>query len=148
MHELLALFLLHATPPLLVLITTSFSIIMRKSPALHATPSAAGSARGLGPVPLALLPPIPLYRRLLRTHRKFLPTDMRVLGDQYIKDEFRLHKNVDNPMHIVCLTWFVFIMADKLTPRSAFLLSGNCMHKKSRVTNGRERKLIKPRLTK
>ncbi|GAB7353868.1 hypothetical protein MBLNU459_g4227t2 [Dothideomycetes sp. NU459] len=56
---------------------------------------------GLKPVPLALLPPIPLYRRLLRSHRKHLPTEMRLLGDEYIKSEFRAHRNIDNPVHIV-----------------------------------------------
>jgi hypothetical protein len=28
---------------------------------------------------------------------------MRLLGDQYIKAEFRAHRNVENPVHIVCL---------------------------------------------
>jgi hypothetical protein len=50
--------------------------------------------------PLALLPPIPLYRRILRAHRK-LPNDHRVLGDLYVKSEFRAHRDVDNPAHIV-----------------------------------------------
>lgn len=67
----------------------------------HATPTAVGSTRGLKPAPLALLPPIPLYRRLFRTHRKFLPKEMRLLGDEYIKSEFRAHQNIENPMHIV-----------------------------------------------
>lgn len=58
-----------------------------------------GGQRGL-----ALLPPIPLYRRLLRAHRKFLPNrEMRVLGDQYVRGEFRAHREVENPVHIVCL---------------------------------------------
>lgn len=51
----------------------------------------------------ALLPPIPLYRRLLRAHRKHLPVEMRLLGDEYIKAEFRAHQKVDNPAHLVCL---------------------------------------------
>lgn len=50
---------------------------------------------------MALLPPIPLYRRLLRAHRKHLPSEMRVLGDEYIKAEFRAHRTVDNPAHLV-----------------------------------------------
>lgn len=50
-----------------------------------------------------LLPPIPLYRRILRTHRYRLGPDERVLGDQYIKSEFRAHRNVENPVHIVCI---------------------------------------------
>ncbi|EGR50783.1 hypothetical protein MKX07_001013 [Trichoderma sp. CBMAI-0711] len=56
---------------------------------------------GLRPKPMALLPPIPLYRRLLRAHRKHLPPDMRVLGDEYVKAEFRAHRNVDNPAHLI-----------------------------------------------
>ena len=52
-------------------------------------------------MPMALLPPIPLYRRLLRSHRKYLDPEMRVLGDQYIKSEFKAHQKIDNPVHIV-----------------------------------------------
>ncbi|KAL5346932.1 hypothetical protein ACLOAV_008075 [Pseudogymnoascus australis] len=51
--------------------------------------------------PSALLPPIPLYRRLLRAHRRCLPSEMRVLGDEYVKGEFRAHREVENPMHII-----------------------------------------------
>lgn len=69
---------------------------------LLANPTAVGTTNGLKPATLALLPPIPLYRRLLRAHRKHLPHQMQVLGDEYVKSEFRAHRNVDNPMHIVC----------------------------------------------
>ncbi|CAO1621364.1 unnamed protein product [Sympodiomycopsis kandeliae] len=48
-----------------------------------------------------LLPPIPLYRRLLRAHRNVLSYEMRSLGDNYLKDEFKRHKKVDNPLQIV-----------------------------------------------
>ncbi|GLB44877.1 putative ACN9-domain-containing protein [Lyophyllum shimeji] len=48
----------------------------------------------------ALLPPIPLYRRLLRAHR-FFPREMRGLGDEYVKAEFRRHREVTNPVHIM-----------------------------------------------
>ena len=51
--------------------------------------------------PLALLPPIPLYRRLLRIHRKKLEPEPRLFGDTYVKAEFRRHKDVENPLHIV-----------------------------------------------
>jgi hypothetical protein len=27
---------------------------------------------------------------------------MRLLGDEYIKSEFRAHRDVENPVHIVC----------------------------------------------
>ncbi len=48
-----------------------------------------------------LLPPQQLYRRLLRAHRTRLNAEMRSLGDNYIKDEFRRHQNIDNPLQIV-----------------------------------------------
>ncbi|MCJ1374835.1 acetate non-utilizing protein 9 [Loxospora ochrophaea] len=74
---------------------------MRISSRLLALPTDAGSTAGLKPAPIALLPPIPLYRRVLRGHRKFLPREMRLLGDEYVKSEFRAHRNVENPVHII-----------------------------------------------
>ncbi|KAF8856941.1 ACN9-domain-containing protein [Acephala macrosclerotiorum] len=68
---------------------------------LLATPTMAGAAKGLKPAPLALLPPIPLYRRLLRAHRKHLPREMRLMGDEYVKSEFRAHRDTENPVHII-----------------------------------------------
>jgi len=47
-----------------------------------------------------LLPPIPLYRRILRAHRA-LPHEMRSLGDDYVRAEFRRHKDVTNPVYIM-----------------------------------------------
>ncbi|KAH6895114.1 hypothetical protein B0T10DRAFT_477095 [Thelonectria olida] len=61
----------------------------------------AATRGGLRPNQVALLPPMHLYRRLLRAHRKHLPAEMRLLGDEYIKAEFRAHKNVDNPAHMI-----------------------------------------------
>ncbi|WVQ69921.1 acetate non-utilizing protein 9, mitochondrial [Kwoniella botswanensis] len=49
---------------------------------------------------IQLIPPIPLYRRLLRAHRT-LPPEMRFMGDSYIKSEFRLTRSTDNPLHII-----------------------------------------------
>ncbi|KAG9018141.1 acetate non-utilizing protein 9 [Tulasnella sp. 427] len=48
----------------------------------------------------SLLPPLPLYRRILRAHR-ILPLEMRVLGDDYVKAEFRRHRSTDNPLHVI-----------------------------------------------
>ncbi|KAI0970316.1 hypothetical protein F4678DRAFT_436453 [Xylaria arbuscula] len=72
---------------------------MRATTRLLATAASTGNV--LKPGPLAILPPIPLYRRLLRAHRKHLPSEMRLLGDEYIKSEFRLHRNIDNPAHLI-----------------------------------------------
>jgi len=64
-------------------------------------------AKSVTPKPLnvhhasaSLLPPIPLYRALLRAHRA-LPFEMRSLGDNYVKSEFRRHKDVTNPVYIM-----------------------------------------------
>ncbi|SJX62562.1 related to ACN9-protein of gluconeogenesis in mitochondrial intermembrane space [Sporisorium reilianum f. sp. reilianum] len=47
-----------------------------------------------------ILPPIKLYRRIMRAHRK-LDADMRAVGDNYVKDEFRRHRAIDNPLQII-----------------------------------------------
>ncbi|KAI1931999.1 hypothetical protein LOZ58_005567 [Ophidiomyces ophidiicola] len=74
---------------------------MRASSILRmASSSTITSPSSLRPAPLALLPPLHLYRRLLRAHRK-LPSELRLLGDEYVKAEFRAHRAVDNPIHIV-----------------------------------------------
>lgn len=67
---------------------------------LMATPASIGSKSSLSEA-LALLPPLQLYRRILRVHRKLEP-EMRVLGDSYVKNEFHAHRSVENPLHIVC----------------------------------------------
>lgn len=79
-------------------------------PTLTRLAKAAATQKGLRPDPMALLPPIPLYRRLLRAHRKHLPAEMRILGDEYIKAEFRAHRKVDNPAHLVSLDLFVYFV--------------------------------------
>ncbi|KAL4909209.1 succinate dehydrogenase assembly factor 3, mitochondrial [Aspergillus multicolor] len=67
---------------------------------LYAAPSSMGSAASLTEA-LALLPPIPLYRRILRVHRRKLDPEMRILGDSYVKSEFRAHRSTENPLHII-----------------------------------------------
>lgn len=74
---------------------------MRVSIRLLATATDAGASGPFRPTPAALLPPIPLYRRLLRSHRKRLGVEERLLGDMYIKSEFRAHRDIDNPVQIV-----------------------------------------------
>ncbi|KAL5010422.1 hypothetical protein ScPMuIL_012727 [Solemya velum] len=36
-----------------------------------------------------------LYKGILRLHRG-LPRDLKAIGDQYVKEEFRLHKDVSS----------------------------------------------------
>ncbi|KAK3310504.1 uncharacterized protein B0T15DRAFT_518684 [Chaetomium strumarium] len=73
---------------------------MRPSPRLLLA-SAMASVKVMSPGPMALLPPIYLYRRILRAHRKHLPSEMRLLGDEYVKAEFRAHRTVENPVHLI-----------------------------------------------
>lgn len=74
---------------------------MRISPRLLASPVTPPFKPGVAAPKLAILPPIPLYRRLLRTHRKRLGPEERTIGDLYLKDEFHRHKDIDNPIHII-----------------------------------------------
>lgn len=37
-----------------------------------------------------------LYRSILKAHKKYLPMDMKALGDAYVKTEFRLHKTAES----------------------------------------------------
>lgn len=86
---------------------------MRVYNRLLATAADAGASKLFRPVPMALLPPIPLYRRLLRAHRK-LPREERTLGDLYVKAEFHAHRDIDNPVHIVRLIiYYQFVIAAK-----------------------------------
>ncbi|KAG5979262.1 hypothetical protein E4U55_005373 [Claviceps digitariae] len=73
---------------------------MRCSSSMRAA-AATLTQNGLRHSNMALLPPMSLYRRLLRAHRKYLPAEMRLLGDEYVKAEFRLHRKVDNPVHLI-----------------------------------------------
>ena len=77
---------------------------MRQIQAVRRISTGPLNGNGLTPALRALLPPIQLYRRLLRAHRNHLPKDMRLLGDEYIKAEFRAHRAAENPSHVVSCT--------------------------------------------
>ena len=38
-----------------------------------------------------------LYRSIMKAHKKYLPDQMRRLGDAYVKSEFKSHKEVKKP---------------------------------------------------
>ncbi|KAI7849535.1 hypothetical protein BDC45DRAFT_271824 [Circinella umbellata] len=50
--------------------------------------------------PKVILAPLSLYRHILRVHR-CMPAAMRAMGDDYVKSEFRRHKDIDNPVQIM-----------------------------------------------
>ncbi|TFK22752.1 ACN9-domain-containing protein [Coprinopsis marcescibilis] len=68
----------------------------------------------------SLLPPIPLYRRILRVHRH-LPHGMRSLGDVYVKSEFRRHQKVTNPAYLLGFLsqWKVYLDQIPVGPKAA-----------------------------
>jgi len=80
---------------------------------LSSTILARVSPRPFKPLPpnLQVLPPLKLYRRLLRAHRKYLPPAARVIGDEYVKLEFHRTKDTENPIHIIGFLsqWQVFL---------------------------------------
>ena len=109
--------------------------------------AAQAGRKGLKPAPMALLPPIPLYRRLFRAHRRHLPSEMRLLGDEYIKAEFRAHRSVDNPAHLVSWTAAlptpIWPFANLAPCRLASSQSGSFTRKRLKATSGRVTRLRK-----
>jgi hypothetical protein len=106
----------------------------------------AGAAKGFRSAPSALLPPIPLYRTILRTHRKRLNVEQRVLGDMYVKAEFKAHRDIDNPVQIVGTSPCTYCCVLTCL-RLDFSLSGRCTPKLSRATLGKVTGWTKQRLT-
>jgi hypothetical protein len=119
---------------------------MRAFSRLLATATDAGASRGFKQAPAALLPPIPLYRTILRTHRKRLGVEERVLGDMYVKAEFRAHKDIDNPVQIVCCsTKLCTSSLNTDHDRLVSSLNGRCTPKRCRETPGKARGWTKGR---
>lgn len=73
----------------------SYTSFMRASSVLQAARRGRRSNKAQ-----PLLQPLHLYRRILRAHKN-LPVLQRELGDKYVKNEFKLHRSTDNPLHIV-----------------------------------------------
>ncbi|XP_062591884.1 succinate dehydrogenase assembly factor 3, mitochondrial-like [Saccostrea cucullata] len=52
-----------------------------------------------------------LYKAILRLHRS-LPLEMRAMGDQYVKDEFRRHKQVNTAeAHVFMQEWTKYYLS-------------------------------------
>lgn len=61
-----------------------------------------------------------LYGQLLRTHRRVLPTDMRVIGDEYVKKEFRLHRDAKAELkEVFFVEWEAYLaqLSEQQAPR-------------------------------
>lgn len=65
--------------------------------------------------------PLILYKRILRLHYG-LPTEAKLMGDEYAKEEFRLHKNVPSEQaNIFLREWTVSLHICRPILRSRFL---------------------------
>lgn len=75
-------------------------------------PSLARCAHGISQKTGKLLPPLVLYRRILRAHKKLQP-ELQVMGDAYVKSEFRLHRDLDNAYNVVAFLsqWQEYLLA-------------------------------------
>lgn len=49
---------------------------------------------------MAKLYPISLYRAILKAHRQLPSVDMQKLGNTYVRNEFKQHKQTNNPEHL------------------------------------------------
>jgi Complex1_LYR-like len=95
-------------PPIPTTSSSSTSTSNAKQRRPRKSPTGVGSEVGLAAA--ALLPPLPLYRRIMKAH-KFLPLEMKSLGDQYVRDEFKRHASTENPLQIVgfLTQWKVYL---------------------------------------
>lgn len=71
---------------------------------------------------------INLYRHILKLHR-LLPSEMKTLGDSYVKTEFNLHKNVKDPkiLETFYLEWAQY--AEKLLQQVSHDFKTNSVEK-------------------
>eukprot|EP00977_Amphora_coffeiformis_P013036 scaffold3339_cov174-Amphora_coffeaeformis.AAC.4 len=62
---------------------------------------------------------VTLYRSILRAHKKFLPAEMKALGDTYVKAEFKAHKNA-KPEHVTAFfqEWDNYLQQITVTARA------------------------------
>ncbi|KAJ2852566.1 hypothetical protein IWW36_000195 [Coemansia brasiliensis] len=66
--------------------------------------------------------PIHLYRHILRAHR-LLPREIRFVGDQYVKSEFRSHRTVSDKKFLEPFftqwTSYLTLIREQTTPKDA-----------------------------
>lgn len=79
-----------------------------------------------------------LYRSILKAHKKYLPSEMKQLGDTYVRAEFKAHKDA-KPEHLGAFfqEWNKYLDQITLTARARdSLSSGGTMDEKSDPLGG------------
>ena len=83
---------------------------------------------------------ISLYRNILRAHKRYLPHEMKGLGDSYVKNEFRLFKNVKDETQLdqFYTSWQQYLQQILDTARAKeFVSSGSISDAEEITTFGR-----------
>jgi Complex 1 protein (LYR family). len=80
---------------------------------------------------------VSLYRSLLKAHSKYLPPEMKSLGDAYVQSEFRLHKSVTNQDQLsrFFAEWNMYLEQIQQTARARETLAVGITEDVNRSTN-------------
>lgn len=74
-----------------------------------------------------------LYRNILREHKRKLPFEMRQIGDSYVRNEFKLHKNAKPA--------FVRFFSSLTTTLSSMMILTFCYYQVTKFVHSWERYL-------
>ena len=80
---------------------------------------------------------ISLYRNILRAHKRYLPHEMKGLGDSYVKNEFRLFKNVkdENQLDQFYSSWQQYLQQILDTARAKEFVSSGSISDAEEITS-------------
>ena len=78
-----------------------------------------------------------LYRNILRAHKRFLPNEMKGLGDSYVKSEFKLFKKVTDEQQLkqFYVEWNTYLNQLQQTARAKEMISAGSLDYNDSSTN-------------
>mmetsp|Transcript_18163 Transcript_18163/g.28243 ORF Transcript_18163/g.28243 Transcript_18163/m.28243 type:complete len:131 (+) Transcript_18163:136-528(+) len=88
-----------------------------------------------------------LYRSILSAHKRYLPSELRQLGDAYVKSEFRLHKTVTKKEQIQLFftEWENYLEQIQVTARTREAISVGTLDNRVRTSAGDDNNNNMPR---
>lgn len=80
---------------------------------------------------------ITLYRNILRAHKRYLPPEMKGLGDSYVKSEFKLFKTVQdtNQLDQFYTSWQQYLQQILDTARAKEFVSSGSIKDAEEITS-------------
>ena len=89
--------------------------------------------------PVAKQSAIVLYRNILRAHKRYLPPEMKELGDSYVKSEFNLFKKVadEGQLNEFFFEWNQYLNQLMQTARRKESISAGSLESSSSSTFGK-----------